>query len=246
MLKRLVVILFILFAVTQVGCKGVNLSGALSAGTDAVKAVTLSDADVKNMALSASKEYDQSHQVAKESSPYGVRLAKITKGMKNDAELKPDIKVYIKNEVNAFAMADGTVRLYSGLMDQLTDDEVRYVIGHEIGHVNLGHSKKALKMAYTASAGRKAAAASGSNNVATLSKSAMGDLAQKLVNAQFSQSQERDADQYALEMMKLNSYDPGAAVSALRKLEKMFGNDSSVFASHPAPGDRADALEKVL
>jgi putative metalloprotease len=35
-------------------------------------------------------------------------------------------------------------------------------------------------------------------------------------------------------------------VSALRKLEKLYGNDSSVFSSHPVPGERADALEKVM
>jgi putative metalloprotease len=46
--------------------------------------------------------------------------------------------------------------------------------------------------------------------------------------------------------MKANKYDPKAAVSALRKLEKMYGNDSSVFSSHPEPGDRADALEKAM
>jgi metalloprotease len=74
----------------------------------------------------------------------------------------------------------------------------------------------------------------------------MGELAEKLVSAQFSQSQERDADLYALKMMKHNNYDPKAAVSALRKLENLFGNESSVFASHPAPGDRANALEKAL
>lgn len=46
--------------------------------------------------------------------------------------------------------------------------------------------------------------------------------------------------------MKANKYDPKAAVSALRKLENMFGNESSVFSSHPAPGDRADAMEKAM
>jgi metalloprotease len=246
MLKRLFVILFVLFAVTQTVNAGWNLPGAVSAGKDAVKAATLSDEDVNHLAQSASQHYDESNQVAQTSSPYAVRLAQITKGMKNDAGLKPDIKVYITDDVNAFAMANGSIRVYSGLMDKLTDDEVRYVIGHEIGHVNLGHSKKALQVAYAASAGRKAAAASGNGGVVALSDSAMGELAEKLVSAQFSQSQERDADLYALKMMKHNNYDPKAAVSALRKLENLFGNESSVFASHPALGDRANALEKAL
>jgi len=31
-----------------------------------------------------------------------------------------------------------------------TDDEVRGVLGHEMGHMALGHSKKAMQVAYTA------------------------------------------------------------------------------------------------
>jgi putative metalloprotease len=46
--------------------------------------------------------------------------------------------------------------------------------------------------------------------------------------------------------MKANNYDSKAAVSALRKLQKIYGNEGSVFSSHPAPGDRADALKRAL
>jgi putative metalloprotease len=35
-------------------------------------------------------------------------------------------------------------------------------------------------------------------------------------------------------------------VNALRKLEKLYGKDSSEFSSHPAPGERADALENAM
>lgn len=246
MLKRLVAMVFVLFAATQTVNAGWDIPGVINAGKDAATAATLSDEDVKSLAQSASQQYDASNQVAQASNPYALRLAKITEGMQNEAGLQPEIKVYIKDEINAFAMANGSIRVYSALMDQMTDDEIRYVIGHEIGHVNLGHTKKALQVAYAASAGRKAAAASGNTGAAALSDSAMGDLAQKLVCAQFSQSQEQDADQYALKLMRQNHYDPKAAVSALRKLEKLFGNQSSVFASHPAPGERANALEKAL
>jgi putative metalloprotease len=89
-------------------------------------------------------------------------------------------------------------------------------------------------------------AASENKTVSMLSDSALGDFAEKLVNAQFSQSQELDADMYALKVMKNNGYDQKAAVSALRKLEVMFGNEKSVFSSHPAPGARAATLEKSL
>jgi putative metalloprotease len=217
----------------------------VDAGKDLTTAATLSDGDVKQLASEAAAVSDTSNNVAPSSSSYAKRLAKLTKGMKTEKGLKLNIKVYMVREVNAFAMADGTIRVYAGLMDAMTDDEVRYVIGHEIGHVCLGHSKKALQTAYMTSAARKAGSASG-NGIAKLSDTALGELAEKLIHAQYSQSNENDADQYALKFMKDNKYDPKAAVSALRKLEKLYGNDSSVFSSHPASGDRADALEKAL
>lgn len=224
---------------------GFDLGDMIDAGKDLTTAATLSDGDVKRLASEAAAVSDESNKVAPLSSPYAKRLAKLTKGMKTEKDLKLNIKVYLVQEVNAFAMADGAIRVYSGLMDAMTDDEVRYVIGHEIGHVSLGHSKKALQTAYMTSAARKAGSASGSG-IAKLSDAALGDLAEKLIHAQYSQSNENDADQYALRFMKTNKYDPKAAVSALRKLEKMYGNESSVFSSHPASGDRADALEKAL
>jgi hypothetical protein len=37
-------------------------------------------------------------------------------------------KVYMAKDVNAFAMANGCIRVYSGLMDMMTDNEVEAVI----------------------------------------------------------------------------------------------------------------------
>lgn len=239
-------IALIVLALTGCANGNLNLDSALGAGSDLMKAATLSDSDVKSLAAAASKEQDKHSKVAGPSSPYTHRLAKITRGMGSEDGLKLNFKVYLTKDVNAFAMADGTVRVYSGLMDKMTDDEVRYVIGHEIGHVKLGHSKKAMQAAYATSAARKAAVASGSSVAAGLSESALGDLAEAVVNAQFSQSQESAADAYSIGFMKRHHYDPHAASSALRKLAALYGNDSSLMSSHPAPLERADKVEKLI
>ena len=223
-----------------------GLNTLLSAGTDLVKSATLSDAEVQAMAAESSKALDKQAKVAAAGSPQAKRLAKIVSGLSSEDGLKLNFKVYLDKEVNAFAMADGTVRVYSGLLDKMTDDEVRYVIGHEIGHVKLGHSKKAMQVAYAASAARKAAAGSGNANVAAFSESEMGELSEQILHAQFSQSQESDADTYAVDFLKRHNYKLDAAPSALRKLAALYGNDSSLLSSHPAAGDRADKVEKLI
>ncbi|WP_174874798.1 M48 family metallopeptidase [Vogesella oryzae] len=223
-----------------------GIDSLLSAGTDLVKSATLSDSEVQAMAAESSKAMDQQNKVAAPGSAYGKRLAKIVQGLTSEEGLKLNFKVYQTPEVNAFAMADGTVRVYSGLLDKMTDDEVRYVIGHEIGHVKLGHSKKAMQVAYASSAARKAAAGSGNSVAASLSESELGDFAEQVVHAQFSQSQESDADAYSVGFLKRHNYNQQAAPAALRKLAALYGNERSLLSSHPAPGDRADKVEKLI
>jgi putative metalloprotease len=64
-------------------------------------------------------------------------------------------KVYETKDVNAFAMANGCIRVYSGLMDMMNDNEVEAVIGHEMGHVALGHVKKGMQVALGTNAVRR-------------------------------------------------------------------------------------------
>jgi len=148
--------------------------------------------------------------------------------------------------VNAFAMADGTIRLYSGLMDMMTDDELRYVIGHEMGHVKSGHTKKRMQTALAASAAQKGVSASGTK-AAVLADSQAGDLIVQVVKAQHSQGNEREADDYAMGFMSRRKYDRKACVTALEKLVKMSGGGgTSWLSTHPSPQERADRMRKAM
>lgn len=63
------------------------------------------------------------------------------------------------SDVNAWAMANGCVRVYSGLMDMMNDNEIEGVLGHELGHVALGHSLAEMKASYAIVAARDAISA---------------------------------------------------------------------------------------
>ncbi|WP_244183017.1 M48 family metalloprotease [Vreelandella songnenensis] len=206
----------------------------------------MSDQQMQQLGDQTIAQLDSENQLVATNSQYAERLANLTKGWDVVDGNNLDFNVYQVPEMNAFAVPNGSIRLYSGLMDEMNDDEVRYVIAHEIGHVALGHSKRAFQVAYAASAAREAAAASGSSTAAVLSSSELGELGEKLINAQFSQRQENEADDYAIELLKEHDMDVEASISALRKLEAKYGNDSSFFSSHPASGDRANRLESTL
>ncbi|MBC8017884.1 MAG: M48 family metalloprotease, partial [Verrucomicrobia bacterium] len=158
--------------------------------------------------------------------------------------LKFNYAVYISPEVNAFAMADGTIRVYSGLMDMLNDGELRFVIGHEMGHVVKKHIRKKIQLAYAASAVRKGV--SSQNSAAgEVARSVVGGLAESLMNAQFSQLEEKEADDYGLVFLKREKYSTPDAVSALQKIAKL-SKGHTFLSSHPDPGKRADRLQAQL
>lgn len=145
------------------GCQnthGIDTNMAISSGLNAYKAATLSDADAKAIANQGCAEMDSGNQVASKSSKYGKRLAKIAKALGNNINGTPvNYKVYMTSDVNAWAMANGCVRVYSGLMDMMNDNEIEGVLGHELGHVALGHSLAEMKASYAIVAARDAISA---------------------------------------------------------------------------------------
>lgn len=195
---------------------------------------TVSEAEVMAVSEQACKQYDAESKVAGANSKYTKRLNKIAKNLGNTTTtgVPLNYKVYITNDVNAWAMANGCVRVYSGLMDLMTDDEVQGVLGHEIGHVALGHSTKRMQTAIATSMARDALSTYGGGKVAQLSQSELGDITEQLINAQFSQSQETASDNYSFDLLKSKKLNTMALATAFDKLASG-GSNSNIFSSHP-------------
>ncbi len=239
----------------------ISAGDVLSAGTDLYKAATLSDEEVAQMASGVAKHYDQHSKIAPPASPYSKRLAKLVAQHREEDGLKLNYKVYIDPEINAFSLADGTVRVNSGLMDKMTDDELLFVIGHEIGHVKNGHSKSRMQRAYAASAATKAAAsglASGAgssvgNVGVAIGGELLADLATEVVKAQFSQGDETESDEYGLQFINKGGRPAESAVQALLKLGEDDGKSGGIgeafnrfTSSHPDPLARAEHIRELI
>lgn len=235
------------FGVSMAGpVSALDLGRAFGAAKSLSGAATLTDEDIANYCTQLAKEQDQANQVAAAGSKYDQRLATLTKGLDSYDGMNLNFMVYETEEVNAFAMADGTVRLYSGLLDIMSDDEVRYVVGHEMGHVKAGHSRKRMQVAMTTGRLRDVVAASGTEH-AELADSQLADLFEKVVVAQHSQGNKNEADDYAMGFMKKNGFAPNACVTALEKLDALSGGSgSSWLSTHPAPKERAARMRSQL
>ena len=216
----------------------ISIGGAI----DATKAATLSNEDVRVLSLKAIKQYDSQNKLASADNKYSKRLVRLTKKHVNEDGLDLNFRVYLVDAMNAFATADGSIRIFAGLMNKMSDEELLFVIGHEIGHVKLEHTKAKLKAAYLASAARKSAVASG-GTLGTIAATELGGMAESMVNATYSRKEESKSDRYGVELMKRHGYDLAKAVSALKILAEL-GDSSSLLASHPAPSKRAKAISK--
>ncbi|MGP3591372.1 M48 family metallopeptidase [Vagococcus sp. WN89Y] len=237
------VLLALGMATLMTGCQNMNSSGFLTSGAEAFQAYTLSDAQVKTLSDGACKEMDSKATIAPASSEYSQRLSKIAAALGDNINGQPvNYKVYVAKDVNAFAMANGCIRVYSALMDMMTDNEVEAVIGHEMGHVALGHVKKGMQVALGTNALRAAAASAG-GIVGSLSQSQLGALGEQLVNSQFSQRQESEADDYSYDLLRKRNINPSGLATSFEKLAKMEeGRQSSMFDDHPASAARAQHI----
>ncbi|MBP0627996.1 MULTISPECIES: M48 family metallopeptidase [unclassified Cupriavidus] len=227
------------------GCAGTNMENLSQAGGSLFTAATLSDTSVKTLSDQSCAEMDQKNTIAPADSTYAKRLATVMSGLGNTG-LPLNAKVYVTKDINAWAMANGCVRVYSGLMDFLSDDEVRGVVGHEIGHVALGHTKAAMQVAYTTAAARGLLGSTGIASLTALSSSQIGDLAETFVNAQFSQRQESAADDYSFNLLTKNGANRQALASAFRKMSQLDGGQSSMLSTHPGSLERAKHIEDRL
>jgi metalloprotease len=233
-------LLLLLLAPLLIACENTNLSLLTEATSDAVTAVTLDDADVRRITRLAIADVDSKHQIAPAGNRYEARLRRLASPFVQRDGRTFDFKVYLTREINAFAMADGSIRVFSGLMDLMNDQELLFVIGHEMGHVVHDHTRRKVVMAYATSAVKKGLA-SQDNQVGMIASSMIGAFAEQLVNAQFSQHEERQADRYGAAFLKAAGYDLGPAVSALEKLADL-ARQHTFLSSHPNPDTRAKKL----
>lgn len=246
-MKKIILILSAAVLLFGTGCATLNTTQVASAGLKAVQALTISDAQIEAYVSEYIKELDSQNTILTGNDPYAVRLNRITAPINNRDGI--NIKVYKTNDVNAFAVADGSVRIYSGLMDIMSDEEILGVIGHEIGHVKNKDTKDAFKAALLTSAFRDGIAATG-GVAATLSRSQLGDLAEALSQSQYSQKQEYEADEYGYQFLKSHGINPWAMAMSLEKLQQMeaqggrnqSGAIQQLFSTHPELANRTKRL----
>lgn len=225
-----------------------NLSKALGSAVKAAQAFTLTDEQMAAYVKESVAQMDRDNPVLPADSPYTIRLNSLVAGITDADGIPLNFKVYNVTDVNAFACPDGSVRVFSALMDLMGDDELLGVIGHEIGHVVKRHSKNAFKNQLLTGAMKDAIASTG-GTAAALTESQLSALGESLINARYSQKQEKEADDCGYDFLVQNKRNPWGIVMSFEKLQSLEGDSgqkasalSKMFSSHPDTRERINRM----
>lgn len=150
--------------------------------------------------------------------------------------------------VNAFALPDGRIYVTLGLLRMLDnsrqpDDELAFVVGHEITHVIEKHSVSQAKKSLPANI---AAILLGAVTRSDIARTIAGAGA-AAYGASFSRKDEYRADRGGLVIMNRAGYDINAAPVMLRRLQSAGGGSGiQWFASHPPTENRVNKMRNMV
>jgi predicted Zn-dependent protease len=150
-------------------------------------------------------------------------------------------------EPNAFALPGGFIFVARSLTElcQSQEDEIAFILGHEMAHVIRGHAMHRLISNSAISAASRAAPVHGVLS-RWLKKAGL-----QLLESAYSQDLEFEADRFGIRLAAAARYDPQAALQLLARLEKLSRppallNLGSYFSSHPAYEVRINNIVRAL
>ena len=165
------------------------------------------------------------------------------------------IRVYVidNDEWNAMAMGNGSVWVFRGIMDGLTDNELAIVVGHELAHYTHEHSRRQMRRGMWQQLGgvaaMLAAQAIDSNGMRAAAQlaSALGFSA--WMNG-YSRDLEDQADRVGLRYAYEAGFDVSGAPDVWQRFLNKYGQGDRVtnffFSSHSVASARRKNLEAEL
>jgi len=153
--------------------------------------------------------------------------------------------------VNAFALPDGRIYVTLGLMrliqnSQYRDDELAFVVGHEVTHVAENHSASQMKKSMPISIAALLLGAATRNKAI----GQIGGLGAQAYAAKFSRQDEYASDKGGLLAMYHARYNPEAAITMLRRLQQQGGEQNKLvtgwFGSHPLTDNRVERVKEMI
>ncbi len=147
--------------------------------------------------------------------------------------------------INAFAAPGGHIFVYRGLLQEVSEQELAFVLAHEIGHVCARHSLKRLG----ASLGFTLLTTILLRNPDQESTRKLTNQLYNLIALGYSRSDEYQADYLGLQYTAEAGYNPRASISLFKlfnKMEEKHGSQPLYLRTHPVPDKRIENVKKEM
>ena len=164
----------------------------------------------------------------------GQRLA-----ANSDRKLPYEFHVINDSSANAWALPGGKISINRGLLVRLKNEaELAAVLGHEIVHAAAKHGAQGQTRGIGLQLGVMTASIIGAREGYGQQAQILSSVGAQIINSQYGQGAELEADRYGMEYMVAAGYDPQGAVELQRTFVKLSRGQSSdalsrLFASHP-------------
>lgn len=165
-----------------------------------------------------------------------------------------DVRLYVvdNKDWNAFAMANFAIYIHSGLLHDMDDDEVAIVLGHELAHATLEHSRRTMSKGRWARLAKSAASIGGEfmGGWGGVAVSLGGGLGATALGNGFSRSFEDQADRVGLRYAYEGGFRAEKAPALWMRFAQKYGDGGGVgnfmFGSHAGARSRAKDMEREV
>ena len=158
-----------------------------------------------------------------------------------------EVRLNLSSTINAMSLPNGKIVLNSAIAwNDLTDDELAFLISHEMSHVLREHARERKSIKY-ASNSALLFSATGLGQIPAFFTVYGGQLASSVPTSRI---METEADLIGLDLMARAGYEPQAAISFWEKTEARMKKRnietsklSDFLSSHPDIADRKETLQ---
>lgn len=180
-----------------------------------------------------------------ESAEADNRVQSIYENIRNTGAVERNYNVYVSpsEDINAFMSLGGVLCVNKGSLDAFDDDELAYVMAHEISHGEKRHNVNGVKK----SVGLITALDIYLGSDASYGEYLLGNIAANYVsNAVFTKDQEKEADDMGFQYLVEAGYNPGGGAASMQVLKDKYGESSpSGIKAVLAPGNHPKTSDRI-
>lgn len=208
-----------------------------NAASDMSKSTSITDDELNKIADEDIAKMDKDNDIVKDQ--YYTDLLNVMKKIRLPSGVKLDVKVYWSPYLYIFSRSNGAIRVNHGVIEKLNDDELLFVMAHEVAHLLNDDYKKSYRKEHSMYAFEKMLNMGG-DSMGGMSNGVLASVTSEMRKSRFQQHEEYNADEFAMQMLRENKIPRKAAIDALELLQYL---DAPILKMHPTGHGRIKNIE---